>query len=79
VLVVVRVSSLGWARPLPIPSRGRDGGEVMCLSSTVQLRHEEGVMANPSLSFRPSLLGLAGPRSFGLSLTGVLRASWLAN
>ena len=48
--VLIRVGTLGWARPLPVPSRGRDGGEVMRLSSVVWLRHEGGVMANPSLS-----------------------------
>jgi hypothetical protein len=36
----------------------------MRLSSTVQLRQEGGVMADPSLVVWPGLLGLAGPWSF---------------
>ena len=77
-LALVRTGILGGARPLPVPSRGRDGGEVVRLSSTVQLRQEEEVMADPSLSVRPGLLGLAGPRLFGPSLTDILRAAWPA-
>jgi hypothetical protein len=45
----------------------------------MQLKQEEGVMADPGLSVRPSLLGSARPRSFGLSLASILRAAWLAN
>jgi len=36
-------------------------------------------MADPSLIVWPGLLGLARPRSFGLSLAGVLRAAWPVN
>jgi hypothetical protein len=73
-LVLVRAGTLGWARPLPVSSGGRDEGEVVCLLSIVRLRQEGGVVADPSLSIRPGLLGLAGPRSFGLSLTDELWA-----
>jgi hypothetical protein len=45
----------------------------------VRLRQEEGVMADLGLSVWPGLLSLAGPQSFGLSLAGVLQATWLAN
>ena len=34
-LVLVRAGMLGWARPLPIPFRGHDRGDVMLLSSVV--------------------------------------------
>jgi hypothetical protein len=61
VLVPVRAGTLGWARPLPVPSRGCDGGEVMRPSSAVRLRQEEGVVADPGLSVRSGLLGLTGP------------------
>ena len=77
--VLVRVGTLGYARPLPVPSRGHDVGEVMCLSSAMWLRHEGGVVADPGLGVQPGLLGLTGPQSFGLSLAGVLRAAWPAN
>jgi hypothetical protein len=70
---------LAGARPLLVPYRGRDGGEIMRLSRAVRLRQERGVMADPSLIIRPRLLGLAGPQSFGLSLAGVLRAAWPAD
>ena len=76
--VLIRGGMLARARPLPIPSRGRDGGEVMRLSSAVQLRWEEWVVADPDLSAWPSLLGLTRPRSFRLLLAGVLRATWPA-
>jgi hypothetical protein len=76
---LVRTCILGRARPLPVPSKGRDGGKVVRLSSAVWLRQEEEVMANPGLSVRPSLLGLAGPRSFRPSLADVLRAAWPAD
>jgi hypothetical protein len=79
VSVLVMIDMLGWARPLPIPSRGRDGGEVVRLSSVVWLRYEGGVVADPCLIVRPGLLGLTEPRSFGLSLAGVLQAAWPAN
>ena len=46
----------------------------MRLSSTVWLRQEEGVVADPGLIGRPGLLGLARPRSFGPSLADALRA-----
>ena len=59
----------------PCLSRGRDRGEVVRLSSDVWLRHEGVVMADPGLSVRSGLLGLVGPRPFGLSLAGVLRAA----
>ena len=74
-LVIVKAGTLGWARPLPVPSGDRDGGEVMRLSSVVRLRQEKGVVANPGLNVRPGLLGLAGPRSFGPSLVEILRAA----
>ena len=73
--VLVRVGMIGWARPLPVPSKGHDGAEIVRLSSTVWLRHEGGVMADPSLGVQPGSLGLAGPQLFGLSLAGVLRAA----
>jgi hypothetical protein len=78
VLILVRVGTLGQARPPSVPSRGRDGGEVMRPSSVVQLRQEEGVIADPGLSVRPGLLSSAGPRSFGPLLAGVLQAAWPA-
>ena len=71
--------TLAGARPVPIPSRGHDGGEVARLSSTVRLRQEGGVVSDPGLIVWPGLLGLAGPQSCGLSLAGVLRAAWPAN
>ena len=51
----------------------------MRLSSTVWLRQEEGVVADPGLIVRSGLLGLAGPRSFGPSLADVLWATWLVD
>ena len=78
-LTLVRAGMLGYVRPLPIPSRGRDGGEIVRLSSVVRLRREEGVVADPSLSGWPGWLSLTGPRSFGPSLAEILRATWLAN
>ena len=50
----------------------------MRVSSAMWLRHEGGVVADLGLIVRPGLLGLAGPRSFGLSLASVLRAAWPA-
>jgi hypothetical protein len=44
---------LGGARPLPVPSRGHDKGEVVCLSNAVQLRQEEETMADLRLSVWP--------------------------
>jgi hypothetical protein len=79
VLILVRVGTLGWAQPLPVPFEGRDGGEVVHLSSAVGLRQEEGVVANPGLSVWLGLLGLAGPQSFMPSLAKILRATWPAN
>ena len=78
-LVPIGAGTLGWARPLLVPSGGQDGGEVMCLLGAVRLRREEGVVADPGLSVRPGSLGLARPRLFGLLLAGVLRAMWPAN
>ena len=78
-LVVVRAGKVGWARPLPVPSEGRDGGEVVHLLSVVRLRWEEGVVADPSLSIQLGLLGLARPRPFGPSIVDILRAAWPAN
>ena len=79
VLVLVRAGMLGGARPLLVPSGGWDGEEVARPSSTTRLWHEEGVVADPSLTIRPGSLGLAGPRLFGLSLTIMLRAAWPVN
>ena len=59
-LIFVRVGMLGCARPLSVPSRDHDGGEVVSLSSAVWLRQEEGVMADPGLSVWPGSPGLAG-------------------
>jgi hypothetical protein len=78
VLVLVRAGVLGRARPLPVPSRGRDGGEVVHPSSVVRLRKEEGVVVDPGLSVRPGLLGSARLQSFGPLLAGVLQAAWPA-
>jgi len=47
----------------------------MHLVGAIRLRWLVEVMADPSLG----VLGLAGPQSFGLSLTGKLWAVWLAN
>jgi hypothetical protein len=77
--ILVRVSMLGCARPLSVPSKGHDGGEVMCLSSVVWLRHGGGVGVDPGLSVQPGSPGLAGPQSFGPSLTDVLWAARPAN
>ena len=74
-LVPIGAGTLGWARPLLVPSGGQDGGEVMCLLGAVRLRREEGIVADPGLSVWPSLPSLAGPRSFGPLLAGVLRAT----
>ena len=76
---LARVGVLNGARPLPVPFRGHDGGEVACLSSVGRLRQEEEVVADPSPSIRPGLLGLAGPQSFRPSLASVLQALWPAN
>jgi hypothetical protein len=62
VLVLVREGTLAGSRPLPIPSRGRDEGEVVRLFGPVRLRQEGGVVADPGLIVWPDLLGLAGPR-----------------
>jgi hypothetical protein len=78
-LVPVKAGTLGWARPLLVPSRGRDRGEVMRPSSIVRLRQEEGVIADPGLGVRPGLLDLAGPRSFGPLLADMLRTVWPVN
>jgi hypothetical protein len=40
---------------------------------------EGGVKADPGLGVRPILLGLAGLRSFGPSLTDVSWAAWPTN
>jgi hypothetical protein len=48
-LVLVNGGTLASARPLPVPSRGHDGGEVVRLSSAVRLRQEGGVVADPGL------------------------------
>jgi hypothetical protein len=77
--VLVRAGTLGWARPLPVPSRGHDGGGVMRLSSTVRLWQEKGVMADPGLSVQLGLLGLAGPQSFRPPLVEILWAAWPTN
>jgi hypothetical protein len=79
VLVPVRADMVGWARPLPVPSRGRDRGEVVRALSVVRLRQEEGVVADPGLIVRPGLLSLAGPRSVGHLLADMLQATWPAN
>jgi hypothetical protein len=75
-LVLVIGGMLASPRPLPVSSRGHDGGEVVCLSSIMRLRQEGGVVANPGLIIRPGLLGLSRPQSFGFSLADVLRAAW---
>jgi hypothetical protein len=62
----------GYAQPLPVPPRGRDGGEVSCLSCVVRPRRKEGSWSSLSLA-------LAGPRSFGPLLTDVSWAAWPAN
>ena len=68
----------GYARPLPIPPRGRGGGEVMA-SLVRRVAKEEGrVVAVPGLGVGSVLLGLTGPRSFGPSLTDVSWAAWPA-
>ena len=77
--MVSRAGTLGYARPLPDPFGGRDGGEVTLLLSIMRLWEEEGVVADPGLSIQPALLGLAGPWSFGLLLTSVLWAARSAN
>ena len=77
--VFVRLGALCRARPLPVPSRGHDGGEVVRLLSAMRLRQEEGVVTDPGLSVRPRSLGLAEPRSFGPSLADMLRAAWPIN
>jgi hypothetical protein len=76
VLILVRVGTLGRARPLSVPSRGRDGVEVVHPSSVVQLRQEEGGIADPGLNVRPGLLSSARLRSFGPLLAGVLQPAW---
>jgi hypothetical protein len=62
VLVLVREGTLADTRPLPVPSRGHDRGEVVRLFGPVRLRQEGGVVADPGLIVRPGLLGLVGPR-----------------
>jgi hypothetical protein len=62
---------LCWARSLPIPSRDRDGREVMGPLGAMRIRREEGVVADPDLSVQSDLLGLARPWLLGLSLAGV--------
>jgi hypothetical protein len=66
----------GCARPLPIPPRGRDDGEVVCLLVRCVAKSDEWVMASLHLSAWPGFLGLAGPRSFGLLLADILWAAW---
>ena len=48
---LARIGVHGGARPLLIPSRGHDGGELMRFSSAMWLRQEEEVMTDPSPSF----------------------------
>ena len=67
-LSLVRAGVFGWARPLPVPPRGQDSGEVVRPSSVMRLRQEEGVVADPGFSDWPDPLSLVGPRSFGLKL-----------
>jgi hypothetical protein len=75
VLALARVGVLSGAQPLPVPFRGRDGGEVVRFWYAVWLRQDEEVVAGPGPSVRPGLLGSAGPRSFGPSPASVLRAT----
>jgi hypothetical protein len=79
ILILIRADTLGNTRPLPIPSRGQDGGEVVHPSSVAWPSHEEGVMANPNLSVWSGSLGLPGPRSFGPLLADMLWAAWPSN
>jgi hypothetical protein len=76
---LVRVDVLGGARPLPVPFRGHDGGEVVRFSCSVWLRQDEEVMADPGPSIWPGLLGSTGPWWFGPSPASILRVTWPTN
>jgi hypothetical protein len=79
VLTPVRASTLGWVRPLLVPPRGQDGGEVVNFLCVMRLSQKGEVVANPSLGVRPGSPSLARPRSFGLLLADILWAAWPAN
>jgi hypothetical protein len=57
-LTLVRADSLGWVRPLLVPPRSRDGGEVMSFLYVVQLSLMK-VMADPGLGVQPGSLSWA--------------------
>jgi hypothetical protein len=59
-LTLVRADSLGWVRPLLVPPRSRDGGEVVSFLYVVQLSLMKGeVMADPGLGVQPGSLSWA--------------------
>jgi hypothetical protein len=50
----------GWVRPLLVPPRGQDGGEVVSFLCVVRLSLMKGeVVADPGLGVRPSFLSWA--------------------
>ena len=68
-----------WLRstsPRSSQGSGRRRGRESLARRTA--KGEGGVAANPSLGVKHVLLGLAGPRLFGPSLTDILRAAWPA-
>ena len=56
---------LGQARPLPVPPRGRSGGEVVSLLHVVWLSFMVGSWPTPTL-----VLGLVFLDQLGLSCSG---------
>ena len=77
--VPIRAGMLGGARSLPVPLRGRDGGEVV--RSFVACGEGRGKRSWLTLAFVFGLgpHSLVGPRSFGLILAGVPWAARAAN
>jgi hypothetical protein len=56
-LALVRAGTPSYTRPLPVPPKGRDGGEVVRPLGAMRLRQEEGVVADPGLDAWPAPLG----------------------
>jgi hypothetical protein len=69
--ILVRTGVPSYDRPLPIPPRGWDGGEVVRLVCRAT-ESAEGVATSLRLNAWPGFLGSAGPRSFGPLLADLL-------